>query len=51
MACNKNNIIEDIVREIRNNVERVARDRGGRTPLQKVVAGSKIDIILEIRGR
>ena len=39
-----NDIIEDIVKEILDNVDRVARDRGGQTPIQRAVAESSKDI-------
>ena len=44
MATAKNDVIEDIVKDILNNVDRVVRDRGGRTPVQKAVHGAASDI-------
>ena len=44
---NSRDIIEDIVGEIIGEVERVARDKRGRTPVRKAVEGN----VGDIRGR
>ena len=42
--ANANDIIEDLVKDVLNDVDRVVRDRGGRTPVQKAVQGCVGDI-------